>query len=103
MLAQVRISLHNNTGARLEDFTIGTLNVGNIQIDSIYVMEVPKAAFRVTPLFSFSALFKGKTLKWVNPVICGSGIRTVKEGIFNYSITIRRDYKGDEAFSLSIL
>jgi len=101
IFAQVRISFRNNTGERLEDFMIGTLNVGNIEIDSVYVLEAPQAAFNYFPLLSFSGLYKGKKLTWDNPVICGNGIRTVNEGTFNYSITIRRNYKGDDCFKLS--
>ena len=58
MFGHVRISFRNDTGERLEDFTIGTLNVGSIEIDSVYVLEGPEARFRGFPLLLFSGLYK---------------------------------------------
>ncbi|MFY0482580.1 hypothetical protein ACI6PS_08235 [Flavobacterium sp. PLA-1-15] len=105
IFSQVRISFRNDTGARLEDCTIGTLELGNIEVDSVYVMELPIEGLRYAPSFSFSGLYRGKKLTWGSPVRCGNGLlRTmIKEGNLAYRIRIRRDYKGEETFSLSIL
>lgn len=100
MFGHVRISFRNDTGERLEDLRLERFNVGSIEIDSVYVLEGPEAGFRGFPLLLFSGLYKGKKLSWDNPVIYGNGIKNVKEETFNYSITIGRDYRGEDCFKL---
>lgn len=99
--AQVKISFQNNTGEKLEDITVGMLNIGSIDIDSTQVVEFPVVSFGSTPLLHFSGLYISKKLRLTPQVICGNGIKVIKEGTFKYGITIKRDEKGEEHLVLS--
>lgn len=96
IIAQVKISFQNKTDGRLENVTVGMLSIGNIEMDSTRVVEFPVISVGSTVLLPFSGLYKSKKLRWNPKVICGNGIRITKEGVFKYSITIKRDEKGEE-------